>query len=198
MPATDPVWMRFGPSWRSEMEVVAKGIPERRTAFWLEVDPDPVIASEDPWRKPEAERFVPEAFVKLNLVATSRLVPEAFAKVNWLRIWVFVPPKVTLPVVDAEARVVFPVTSSRVEDTFEDDAFETTRVAMVPRMAERSVDETFEDEAVVATKVGVFRYPEAERLVPDAVVNVRSEVETFATPIEVPDAPVNWSWPART
>ena len=35
--------------------------------------------------------------------------------------------------------------------------------------------------------------PEAERLVPEAFVNVRIEVETFATPRFVPEAPVNCS-----
>ncbi len=89
------------------------------------------------------------------------------------------------------------------EDTFEDEAFEETKVAITPLEAEKLVEDTFEEEAVVATRVGVLRYPDTERFVPEAVVKRRSDVETFAMPIEVPEAeekvvcPTTWNVPAR-
>ena len=61
--------------------LVVSGVPEKRTAFKDELEPLPVMFAVPPWRKPDAERLLPEAFVKVRIevetFATPMFVPEA-------------------------------------------------------------------------------------------------------------------------
>ena len=71
-----------------------------------------------PWRKPEALMFVPEAFVKLKRVATSRLVEETFPSVFWPALDWNDPPIVTLSDEEADENVIRPASMRGVPDTF--------------------------------------------------------------------------------
>ena len=86
MPEAEPFWIALGPSWKSDTVDVPSGVPWKMTAASVPLEALPVTFKLVPWRKPDAERLVPEAVVKtrsdVETLPIPMLVPEAELNVN--------------------------------------------------------------------------------------------------------------------